>query len=192
MAIILRLKNWQLFFLLMFSFILPLSLLFANVGNFYFHVFVLILFVTLPLSVFVFWFHTVGNFLGKTEDSKSAGSIKFFNYNNLFVFIYIVLIYLMTYYKNDGTFSTNITIVSTEGGENPLFTGPMAIIASLIHFYIMFVILYNIYFIARNISLYEGKDKTWTYFFLILFFPAGLWFLQPKINRLYIKFSKKT
>lgn len=54
----------------------------------------------------------------------------------------------------------------------------------------MLCLFYCLYFIARNMVLAEtGKaEKFYDYagpFFLLWFFPIGVWFLQPRINRLY-------
>jgi hypothetical protein len=49
---------------------------------------------------------------------------------------------------------------------------------------------YNLYFVAKTLVLAEtGKSASfYNYagpFFLIWFFPIGVWFVQPRINRLY-------
>lgn len=49
--------------------------------------------------------------------------------------------------------------------------------------------LYNFYFVARALvsaERGEGIASKWSqWFFLIWIFPLGIWFIQPKINRLY-------
>ena len=58
-----------------------------------------------------------------------------------------------------------------------------------LHFFCMFCIFYGMYFVAKTfksaelqreviLSDYEGE------FFLIWFFPIGIWFIQPKINEM--------
>lgn len=58
-----------------------------------------------------------------------------------------------------------------------------------IHFFSIFGIFYSIYFIAKTIRSVELQRETRfedfiAEFFLIWFFPIGIWILQPKINKL--------
>jgi uncharacterized RDD family membrane protein YckC len=54
----------------------------------------------------------------------------------------------------------------------------------------MFCMLYLLYFVSKNLVLAETR-KPASFpdyagpFFLIWFFPIGIWFTQPRINRLY-------
>jgi hypothetical protein len=63
--------------------------------------------------------------------------------------------------------------------------GPLALIGTVCLFY-------SVRFVARGLVLAEtGKDVTFagyaTTFFLLVFFPLGIWVIQPRINRLYAK-----
>jgi len=54
----------------------------------------------------------------------------------------------------------------------------------------MFSLLYNVYFVSKTLVQAEtGKPASfYDYagpFFLLWFFPVGVWFTQPRINRLY-------
>ncbi len=49
---------------------------------------------------------------------------------------------------------------------------------------------YDLYFVSKNLVLAETSKSASFYdyagpFFLIWFFPVGVWFIQPRINRLY-------
>lgn len=57
-------------------------------------------------------------------------------------------------------------------------------------------IFYCMFFAARRLRLaeYEDKGSGDDYigiFFLILFFPFGIWFLQPRVNKVYMQNIKK-
>jgi predicted branched-subunit amino acid permease len=59
-----------------------------------------------------------------------------------------------------------------------------------LHCLAVFCMFYNLYFVAKSLVLAEtGKPTSFYYyagpFFLIWFFPIGVWFIQPKINKLY-------
>lgn len=76
-------------------------------------------------------------------------------------------------------------------------TGP--VIASWIivppHLLAMFCIFYTIYFAAKSLAAAQASQPVTFYdyagpFFLIWFFPLGIWVLQPRINRLYAQSTK--
>ena len=58
------------------------------------------------------------------------------------------------------------------------------------HFFAMLCMFYNLYFVSKNLALAETGRAASFYdyagpFFLIWFFPLGIWVIQPRINRLY-------
>jgi hypothetical protein len=59
-----------------------------------------------------------------------------------------------------------------------------------LHLFSMFCIFYCLYFNAKSLKSVE-LQKPVTFndfageFFLIWFFPVGIWFLQPRINKLF-------
>ena len=58
-----------------------------------------------------------------------------------------------------------------------------------LHLFAMFCMVYTLYFSAKTIKLAEQKKSViFSDFvgemFLIWFFPIGIWFLQPRINKL--------
>lgn len=60
------------------------------------------------------------------------------------------------------------------------------------HFFAIFCLLYIIYFVAKCLALAEtGRKAVFSDYlvplFLFWFFPVGIWFTQPRINRLYAK-----
>ena len=51
---------------------------------------------------------------------------------------------------------------------------------------------YNLYFVSKSLLIAEtGKSATFSEyageFFLLWFYPIGVWLIQPRINRLYVK-----
>jgi hypothetical protein len=75
----------------------------------------------------------------------------------------------------------------------PFFLNPSASIFAIIiplHFLALFCLFYDLRFASKCLVLAEtGKPASfYEYagpFFLIWFFPLGIWFIQPRINRLY-------
>lgn len=57
------------------------------------------------------------------------------------------------------------------------------------HLFSMFCLFYCLYFVAKTIKTAELQKETSFgdfagEFFLIWFYPIGIWFIQPKINRI--------
>ncbi|WP_194778309.1 hypothetical protein [Pararhodonellum marinum] len=80
------------------------------------------------------------------------------------------------------TVSSAIMILSD--GEGMTFNGLLAIP----FFYVFYAFLYSIAFPAKTLKSIElGKKASFAEyfadFFLIFFLPIGIWFLQPRINR---------
>jgi len=58
-----------------------------------------------------------------------------------------------------------------------------------LHVFAMFCMFYNLYFVAKTIKTAELQKKVSFgdfagEFFLIWFYPVGIWFVQPKINEI--------
>ena len=58
------------------------------------------------------------------------------------------------------------------------------------HLVATFCMFYNLYFVAKSLKLVELQRPVGFYdysgpLFLLWFFPAGIWVVQPRINRLY-------
>ncbi|MBS1743751.1 MAG: hypothetical protein JST81_12020 [Bacteroidetes bacterium] len=54
--------------------------------------------------------------------------------------------------------------------------------------YFIYAVFYCLFFIARVLSIVIDKNRGGDYlgrFFLVFFFPVGVWILQPKINRIF-------
>ena len=72
-----------------------------------------------------------------------------------------------------------------------LNTTLIAVIIPL-HLFAMYCIFYCLTFVAKNLVKAETGKRVTFYdyagpFFLLWFFPIGVWFIQPRINRLYAK-----
>lgn len=70
---------------------------------------------------------------------------------------------------------------------------PVGVIVPL-HLACMICLFYLLYFVSGNLVLLETKKPLTFYeyagpFFLLWFFPIGVWFIQPKVNRLYAERS---
>jgi hypothetical protein len=128
-------------------------------------------FVTvLFMFCFLGWFWSMGSFLSSIVQPSLRLKMGFFRfalvYPGLYIFVFMALFLRTT--------------------SNPAL---LAIIFPL-HFFAMFCIFYGLYFVSKSLVLAETNKPVTFYdyagpFFLIWFFPVGVWFTQPRINRLY-------
>lgn len=63
-----------------------------------------------------------------------------------------------------------------------------------LHFFAMYCMFYLLYFVSKSLTLAESGKPASFYddsgpFFLLWFFPIGIWIAQPRINRLYERHS---
>lgn len=181
MNLFLRLKAWQIFGLL---FGLPMVLQFVAISMLVNTLspatIIIIPFMTLLLMVlFCSWLYTLGISLHKKLPSdipmhlikfKICGSIP------ILYMVFIVFFGIFHFFLSQSGDSTGIIA--------------MGIIMPM-HLLSMFCLFYCIYFIAKALRSVE-LNRLVTFsdfagdFFLIWFFPIGIWIIQPRINRLFI------
>jgi len=188
--ILLRAKHWQLF---MIVFVIPMvfyvgimGLMIANIANdtpdpsiiiSYFPFFLLLMIFT--GSVQFGWFWAVGVGLNKVIPPELKLNVKRFKLAFLLV---VIAIFGWVYFM--WSLMRSVTLVS-QNNYNPAITGLM--IPCM--FLLIVAVFYIYYFVAKTLRTAELKRaiNVGDYigeFFLIYFFPIGIWFLQPKINKL--------
>lgn len=105
------------------------------------------------------------------------------------VFLFIPLVYILSISIVIGNVVSNMSGIMESGEQiNPgAVFGWMAVIFPL-HLFSMFCIFYCMYFVAKTFKTAELQRETTfsdfvSEFFLIWFYPIGIWIIQPKINR---------
>ena len=181
MTKLLTLKHWQLFGLLVgvpivFQFIIMGSVIASNnpTTMLLFFPIMMILFV----GLFFGWFYALGTNLYKKLPPTATMSLTRFK---IFLFIPVAYMLLISLFMT-GLFSN----LSNGGQPNPSI---FALIVPL-HLFSMFCIFYCLYFNAKALKTVElQKPVTFSdfagEFFLIWFFPIGIWIIQPRINNLF-------
>ncbi len=179
----LKMKAWLLFLLsfgsffvvyLLFFTTIPVVAIRGEVSNLF-----IIPFVILG-SIFLFtvllWFWSVGVGLQKRVNKEIRSETKFFKiifFITLFCFIFLFMFSLSLFYI-------------------PAITEILIKSRMLFYFFkILFYpsILYLIYFVAKTFKTVELNRRVSFSdfagdFFLVLFFPVGVWIIQPKINKM--------
>jgi len=189
----LKAKHWQLF-LPIFGIPMLLQLIFMgiifigiksedgpNLALLFNYIRIFPVISILFISVFFGWFWSIGVGLDKKipEDLKlNLGRFKLFL---IIPFLYYILVLLFI----SIAFPSMITMIGIP-------TGTIMSIILPIHFFAIFCMFHSLYFVAKTIKIAELKRKV-TFsdfageFFLLWFFPIGVWIVQPKINKMIIE-----
>ena len=165
MKLILRLKSWQLFLILLF---IPVILSFFHLE--YFSDILTIILTILIGSAYFFWLLAIGLMLPKKLDKSITIPSKSFKFH--FIGIILVIVLLLFFVSN------NILPKDYAG---------IIIIPSLYYFYAIFIIFRYVSKVIASVELKRlAKAPDYMgYFMLIWFFPIGVWFIQPKLNKYF-------
>ena len=190
----LKAKHWQLFLLtfgipMLFQY-LVMSTMIANIVSsnqpdptaMLSHMKYLPLIIILYAGVFFGWFWSV--ITGLQKKLPADAPIKLTRFK---IFFFIPLVYLISI----SIFMGGIMSEIVDESANPdagIIGGLIAFIIPL-HLFSMFCIFHSIYFAAKTIKTVElQKELSFSdfagEFFLIWFYPIGIWILQPKSNRM--------
>lgn len=142
----------------------------------------------LPLIVIVFmgslyaWYWSVVVGLQSRLPEGVTMNLRLFKIFFFFPILYIIAFLLVISFFIEG-------IIYGDGMENFGMLSSIMFVVFPLHLFSMFCTFYAMYFVARTIKTVELQRQT-TFgdfageFFLIWFYPIGIWILQPKINRL--------
>jgi len=117
---------------------------------------------------FVLWFWSLGSFLNSVVKADLRSSLLFFRFALAYPLVYMAAFQ-----------------VAFEG------LTPVYFIALFpFHLLAMFCLIFDLNFVSKSLALAESGGAVSFYdyagpFFLLWFFPLGIWFIQPRINRLY-------
>ena len=122
--------------------------------------------IALAMLCFAAWLWSMGRFLSSMRPQSLRLKTGFFRF---------ALIYPVLY-----------TCASAPFFPNP----PMFAVFLLLQVLAMACLIYVMYFVSKNLAMVEtGKPaRFYDYagrFFLLWCYPIGIWFIQPRINRLY-------
>lgn len=183
--VFLKAKHWQIF-ILVFGIpfgiqIVFMARFFSNLDfmiqpnlNFIFGYARLIMIISVVVMMITyswFWSMAVGLQYKIPKDIKM-------NVTRFKVFLIIPIVYLVL-------FSLYFLSIFTKG----VFPNPLLILLILpIHFFVIFCAFYCMHFIAKTIKTVELQREVKfndfvAEFFLIWFYPIGVWILQPRINK---------
>lgn len=193
----LKAKHWQLFLLtfgipMIFQFVM-MGFIISNIGTesnpdpammFNYMKFFPIMMIIF-MGVFFGWFWSVAIGLQKKVPQKVKMKVKKFK---IFFFIPIAYMLFIT------VFMETTMGGLMESGSEPSggLIGSLAAIIVPLHLFSMFCIFYSLYFVTKTFKTVELQrevsfsDFTGE-FFMIWFYPIGIWIVQPKINKMIEK-----
>ena len=193
----LKAKHWQLFLLTFgipmgFQFIMMGSMI-SNIGTStnsdptimfnYMKLFPIIMLVF--MGIFFGWFWSVAIGLQSKVPEIVKMKVKKFKVFFFIPMVYMLLITLFMLISMNG--------LMTNGTEpSGAIIGFLFAIIVPLHLFSMFCIFYSLYFVAKTFKTVElQREVSFSdfvgEFFLIWFFPIGIWFIQPKINKMIEK-----
>jgi len=189
----LKAKHWQLF-ILMFG--IPILLQIATMISMFSNIYInensglpsmLNTFKFFPIILFIYtglffgWYWSIGIGLQKYIPNDIKMKMRKFK-----IFFFIPLIYILFILVFIGTTFYGITYGTNAVGG---IAGKMILFIVPMHIFSMFCIFYLLYFVSKTIKTAEFKRTVYFSdfigeFFMIWFFPIGIWFLQPRINKI--------
>lgn len=188
---LLHLKHWQLF-LLIIGF--PIILEFVFMGAILSQNLSLIsiafpIIMILVIGLFFGWFYTLGvNLHKKLPDTVQMNLNKF----KLFLVIPVVYMVFLSIF-----FFSAFSKTADDGETAVGLSNDLMLLIFPLHLFCMFCIFYCLYFNAKALKAVEWQRPV-TFsdfageFFLLWFFPFGVWILQPRINNLFARDNDST
>ena len=190
----LKAKHWQLFLL---TFGIPMIFQFVMIGSvisdiavhenpdpammFKFMKFFPVIMI-LYMAVFFGWYWSVAIGLQKKVPENVTMKVRKFK-----VFFFMALIYFIIFLT---VFSVSMNgLFSTNPEPNFGLIGGLFVVIALLHLFAMFCIFYSLYFVAKTFKTVELQREVKfgdfaVEFFMIWFYPVGIWIVQPKINKM--------
>ena len=190
----LKAKHWQLFLLtfgipMIFQFVMMGSMM-SNFGTesnpdpsmmFNYMKFFPILMIFF-MGVFFGWFWSVAIGLQIKVPENVKMKVKKFK-----IFFFIPVAYMLLMMLFMGVTMNGLMDNGTEPSGG--FIGSIAAIIVPLHLFSMFCIFYSLYFVAKTFKTVELQREVKFSdfageFFMIWFYPIGIWIVQPKINKM--------
>ena len=170
----LRARHWQIFILIFATYVAGAWAIVrsidvrgqASLFNKYDVVFFLL--NALAMCIFLAWCWAMGSLLNSVASTGLRLEMRFFRFALIYPALYLFFF--------AAAFESNKLVLI-------LLTFPL-------HFFAMFCLFYNFYFVSKSLVTVEtGTPALFSNyagpFFLLWFFPVGIWIIQPRINRLY-------
>lgn len=197
---VLKAKHWQLFILIfglpflvylfmvysIFSTISQLEVAEPDPSVIFGPLKYLMVFAFISMIVYLAWYWSIGVGLHKKIPQNVKMPATAFKIFLIFPPVYVLIVFIFA------LSIINQVINNANPGDQLPFNPALITLIIPFHFFSIFCVFYCIYFVAKTIKTVELQRKV-TFsdfvaeFFLVWFFPIGVWILQPTINKLVEK-----
>jgi len=167
-----KIKHWQLFLLVILPVLLPTFIGIQTPYYFISFAVTMIFFIVVLCG----WLYSMGVMLHPKLPSDVKLNVRKFKAFLLIAVAYMILVSVMMLGVATG-------IVKPQGVMPALF-----LIIIPLHLFSMFAMFYSLYFVAKELTASEKQAPADFVgeFFLLWFFPIGVWIIQPRVNRLFL------
>ncbi len=184
LKIFLKLKHWQLFliYLIINRFSVSLFIQKNELTNSYSIINIIGIFALILPEIFILnWVFWIGHFLFIKIESS-------FKYKELKYKYFILALQIIVIYFFIGILSNFLSLLHLTFNNIYVVLHNFIIITITIVSILSFI--YTMYFIAKSLqTVLFNKEVTFNdfkkEFFLLIILPVGIWFIQPKINKLF-------
>jgi hypothetical protein len=190
----LKAKSWQIFILtfgipVIFQIVFMSSIVYGFLESaapdpekFMFFMKFMPLLILLYSGILFGWIWSLGVGLQNKVPSNIKLKVKKFKVFFTITMMYIGIVSILLFYLINA-----MPVIDID--PNPVVFGGFIGVFIPVHLFSMFCIFYAMYFVSKTIKTVElQRDVEFGdfagEFFLIWFYPIGVWFIQPKINKL--------
>ncbi len=156
-------KHWQIF---VFLLVVPYAAEIVAIISW--NIPVAMVLMAIQMLCWLGWYWSLGSFLSSLVTSKLRPKPGFFYFSLIYPIVYMPVFFFLAF--------------------KPGMASGLAILPP--HLLGMFCMFYVLHFVSKSLAMAEtGKSVSFgdyaAPFFLLWFFPIGVWVLQPKVNRMY-------
>ena len=134
----------------------------------------MMLLMIIPIGIFLAWFYSIAIGLDKFIPAELK-----LKTNRFKIFFFFPMVYMALF----------VFFISSSIGDPELFNPRWFALIVPLHLFTMFCMFHNLHFVAKTIKTAEQQRKVKFddfagEFFLLWFYPIGIWIVQPKINKI--------
>ncbi len=136
------------------------------------------------MGIYFGWFWAVAIGLQKKVPAQVKKKVPQFK-----IFFFIALVYLTLFIIGNAVLQRGL--IDFDHSSNMVLIAILFMVAVPLHLFSMFCIFHSIYFVARTLKIVELQREVafsdfMAEFFLIWFYPIGVWIIQPRINEMVV------
>ncbi len=145
----------------------------------------------LNISFIFLWYLSIGMICQYFKSDRKKFIL--FNIAIIFISLYVLMIILLVVFYLFPMFQKFAVSGDKEVFQVQVKSANIPIFLFILQILIMLALFYSDYYLSKNIArIFQNKSiKFEEYsgiFLYFLFFPIGIWFIQPKVNKIYERY----